>query len=322
MFKIYNNPPTEWKFICDYYSSLFHSKNWAQLYNCSFNCYSLYAWDDDSKDGLLLTVFKIGLFKVAYAGYPVGGTISNLSILEERIHGLIRALSKHNIHVLRLPFSSLNKIPKLNFPYTAAPETSIRNIEKWAIDKLSKRSQRYIRKALNSNIDVSLSTHPNKYKNIYSLYRAVIKIRKGHLRYNEPYFKNLLLLSNKNWNIRCSTASIENRIIAFLIVCIDKNVAYYLHGAMNYKFKHLYPMDRLFYENILIEKKSNRNTFNLMSSPKNQASLIAYKEKWGGETEDHITYSIELKPFTSKLFTQSEKLYKSIIIPLKNNLLS
>ena len=52
-------------------------------------------------------------------------------------------------------------------------------------------------------------------------------------------------------------------------------------------------------------------SFNFMSSPADQPSLVQYKEKWGGETRAQRTYTLRLSAVYS-IFRFAERAYSLI----------
>jgi lipid II:glycine glycyltransferase (peptidoglycan interpeptide bridge formation enzyme) len=144
---------------------------------------------------------------------------------------------------------------------------------------------------------------------MYRLYRQTVERHDGSLRYNQSYFCSLISLSQKSSLLRCLLAIAEDKIIAFLIVGINHDVAFYLHGSVDYKYQSLRPYDLLFVKAIEWAKENKCNKYNMMDSPNDQPSLVRYKEKWGGVTETKTYHYINVNWFMGFVFSKLATLY-------------
>ncbi|MCH8059512.1 MAG: GNAT family N-acetyltransferase, partial [Proteobacteria bacterium] len=122
---------------------------------------------------------------------------------------------------------------------------------------------------------------------------------------------NLIDLARTNPQVRVILARIENKIAGFTVVVRHGPVAFYLHGGMRLEFKRYQPSALLLHEAIQWAQGLGCQSFNLMSSPAEQQSLIWYKEKWGAETREHRTYTLVLRP-SYRLFRIAEYFYRRL----------
>jgi len=58
-------------------------------------------------------------------------------------------------------------------------------------------------------------------------------------------------------------------------------------------------------------KAQGSESFNLMSSPQGQDSLIKYKERWGAETREHRTYTLPVRA-SYHVFHLAERVYRQL----------
>lgn len=132
------------------------------------------------------------------------------------------------------------------------------------------------------------------------------------MRYTEKYFQALIGLSKTHSNLRCVLAMSDGEIVGFLVVGLHQKTAYDLHCCMNLQFRRYKPSDFLTAFAISWAKGQGMERYNLGSSPLKQASLVAYKEKWGGVTREQKTYELALRPVQAAMFNVSARLYEKV----------
>jgi len=145
---------------------------------------------------------------------------------------------------------------------------------------------------------------------MYKLYAQAIMRHRGRIRYTLPYFRELVRLAASSHQLYCLLAMHNEKIAAFLVMAIEGDTAYYLHGANDRELSRLCPSDLLLYHAIHEAKELGLSSFNLMASPQNQPSLVRFKEKWGSVTKPQTTYDIPLRPTAAKLLYAANGLYK------------
>ncbi|QMU62520.1 MAG: GNAT family N-acetyltransferase [Gammaproteobacteria bacterium] len=262
----------------------------------------LYIWDEAHNSGFSITIFTKAIFKIGYLGFPVGGTITGSTIDDDIFNSLKALLPPGLIHILRIPSGICSPTSISTESHLSCPETYIPELGSWTFDCLSKHCRRDIKKATRENEDVNEVIDPQHCTSIYKLYENTIRKNDGSLRYNEKYFKSIIIASKNNKEIRITCIKNKGEIIAFLIVALSNDVANYLHGAINYSFRKSLPNDLLIYDAIMWAKNNNAKSFNLMCSPNNQLNLVKYKEKWGGTTSSNITIEHNLSLLHSSMF--------------------
>lgn len=305
-------PPEKWPLICERQRDLFHSIEWQELLKRSFDVDTIYGWDAETESGISITVFRAGPFRIGYVGFPVGGTIGPKVSADSIIACLNETDFPVTLHVLRYPVSAFPTSPSIDVTVQANPETAILDLQQWDFSAHSKL-RRDIKKAQRSEVKVVDISQPESQGEIcYNLYKDTIKRNLGALRYNRRYFKKISEMSCENNQIRCLLAELGNEIVGFVIIVLQGKTAYYLHGAIDHSFKKYCVSDRLLYEAIEWAQDEGMTCFNLMVSPHDQPSLVRYKEKWGGETRNHTSYELSIRPFMSKLFKYSQSIHSLV----------
>lgn len=304
-------PPSHWDATCERSAALFHSRSWQGLLEQGFGCQTIYAWNEESESGAALSVFKAGPFDIAYLGFPVGGMLGNNlpdinSLLAWRKSEISRTLT-----CIRIPASAFQDPIDLPLAFESNPETAICQLQDWDLAAASQNIRRNVKKARNSGLSIIEPSNAADGKALFRIYRATVKRHGGALRYNERYFSALISLASCEPRLRVLVARFEGDIAAFIVVAIHGRTAYYLHGGTDMAHRQWSPAALLFDETIRWARDEDCDCFNLMSSPNDQPSLVEYKEKWGGETRRHKTYTLPLRP-SYRFFRIVESIYRRI----------
>jgi hypothetical protein len=302
-------PPQRWTETSNTEASFFNSIEWLSLMNKAFNTKTLYIYDRNQDFKTTISIFKAGPFRIGYLGFPTTTILGEGKITNESILKIKEAKTLTRLHLLRIPTSSFLDNHDLNLYSDKTPESAIPDLQVWSENQLSSAVRRNIRKAKKSGIKITDATEQNFDNIFFRLYSDTVKRNNGTVRYNKKYFNLLIALSQKDPAIRCSIAKINGEFAGYMIVVLDNNVAYYLHGASILHYRQFRPNDLLFTEAITWAKERGMKTFNFMSSPVDQPSLVRYKEKWGAETRMQHVYSDKTNIIQAKLFLATKKTY-------------
>ena len=145
----------------------------------------------------------------------------------------------------------------------------------------------------------------------FFFYEATVRRHTGTLRYNENYFRALVGLSRHEPALRILVAGDGVEVAGFAILVHHAGTAYYLHGGTASAYRQYSPNDLLLNEAIQLAQRDGAECFNLMSSPNDQPSLVKYKEKRGGVTKEHRTYTLPIRR-SYRLMAIAEKLYRIV----------
>lgn len=302
-----SKPPADWAALCAREKLLFHSSDWIDLLESAFNVQTQYVWDDAAECGGAVSSFSAGPFKLGYLGFPYGGLVGGTDLNEEILTSW-RVQNRGPLPVaIRIPTSAFAESVDLSLPYEPTQETAIVDLPSWTLAATSGNHRRDIKKAMRSDLEISDANEARDSVGIFKLYHDTVKRHRGGLRYNETYFRNLILLARSNPHIRVRVARLDQKIAGFTVVIRHGTVACYLHGGIDLNYREHQPSALLLNEAIEWAKGLGCHCFNLMSSPLGQQSLVWYKEKWGAETRQHRTYTLALRP-SYRLFRIAERL--------------
>lgn len=304
-------PPTHWDATCERTAALFHSRDWQTLLEQSFGCQSLYAWNAESGSGAALSVFTAGPFHIAYLGFPVGGMLGNALTDDASLLAWGKHATTRMPTCVRIAVSAFADPIDLPLAFESNPETAISHLQDWDLASVSKNLRRDVKKAQRSDLSIVEPSDASEGKALFRIYRATVKGHGGALRYNEGYFSALIGLARRQSGLRVLIARHQGGLAGFIVVGIHGRTAYYLHGGTDMAYRQHSPADLLLNESIQLARDDGCECFNLMSSPNDQPSLVKYKEKWGGETRQHKSYTLPLRP-SYRFFKIAESLYRWI----------
>lgn len=303
--------PKAWSDLCERSKSVFQSEEWMALLERSFGCTSTYFLRNDSQQGFAISQFRAGPFRIGYLGFPVGGMVGGGASDGELLDVLRQSGTARMPVAVRIPVSGFGEYADLAVQYDATPETAIVDLQSWSLAGIPKNRRRDVNRSLRSGLDLVDACGPEDAAHIYELYRKTLERKDGSLRYNAAYFSGLVELARQYPRLRVALAKKDDSIAAFTVVALHGDVAYYLHGAYDWSLREYLPSALLLNEAIEWAKSEGCDSFNLMSSPKGQESLVKYKERWGAETREHRTYTLPLKP-AYPIFQVAERLYRVI----------
>lgn len=297
--------PTYWKARCESHGDFFHSSAWLGLLQQAFGAITLYGSDETRQIGCTLSIFKAGPFRIGYYGFPIGGQLGSQALTADDILSLRQTRLPLRVEILRLAASAFDASAPLDFSYRTNPETAILNLDAWRADDHPKL-RHDINRVRRTGIKIESATDGSL---LYSLYAETVRRHGGSLRYNAAYFRALVDLARNCPALHCQVALSGTETIGFLIAVHHGKTAYYLHGATAPQHRKLAPSDLLIHEAIVWAQQRGVTSFNLMTSPAGQASLVRYKEKWGGTTREHRAYELTLKPWSGAAFRLVERVY-------------
>ena len=304
-------PPANWSTMCAADKLLFHSAAWLKLLESSFNVQTQYIWDDGTQCGGAVSSFSAGPFQLGYLGFPFGGVVGNERIADEMLRCWQDHRSEMQPMAIRVPISAFGEPADLNLEYESTPETAIVDLPSWTLDVTSGNHRRDVRKAMRSDLEVADANSAADGVEIFKIYSDTVKRRRGALRYSEAYFVNLIKLAQLSPHIRVLLARWASTIAGFTVVVRHGPVGFYLHGGTHLAYRQYQPSAVLLYEAIQWSQSLDCSCFNLMSSPADQQSLVWYKEKWGGETREHRTYTLPLRS-SYGIFRVAERIHRLV----------
>jgi hypothetical protein len=308
-YSITTGPPAGWQALCEQQRVLFGSVAWQSVLERSFRCRTLYVWN--GVNGLTITVFRVGPFKVGYLGFPVGGRIGPSGSRLDFIDDLRRSGTPDMPICIRVPASGFDERVECDHPFVSNIESAIVDLQHWDRASVSKKLRRDVRRAAQTGLELVEVADGASSSSLYDIYSATVRRQRGSLRYNETYFASLAALCKTQPALRLYTAVDGRKLAGFAITARHRSTTYYLHGGAADEYRQQSPSDLLLDRAISNAKADGSDCFNLMASPPGQPALTRYKEKWGATARTLKTYSVPLGP-AYPLFKLAEGLYRRV----------
>lgn len=288
--------------------SFFAGDRWQQHLQQSLRAHSLYFHDSERDDGMVVQVFQRGPFRVGYLNFPIGGTIRQLEPGMDAIQVLTGYLRQYAIHRLRVRKSAFRADGVLSGKPVVEPETAVTDVGHYDCQNIAK-----IRRDLNraQRFGITILDKPSvSPKYLFDTYATTVNRHSGELRYSQHYFSSLADLNETQKNLRILLAGQDGQPVGFLVLIIEADTAYYLHGGVSTGARKYGVSDVLVDHALSISQDHGVSLFNLMTSPSSQPSLVKFKEKWGGETRQHETYDFPVNRFWDQTLKVVEKIYR------------
>lgn len=301
--------PKQWDDLCGRHDSFFSCDRWHRLLRSSFRCRTVYGYTDDF--GVALSLFGAGPIRIAYLGFPSGSVVGPRRFLAAALPQIPERGVPGSPLCLRIPVSGFARDPEIDLPHVATPETAITDLQSWDSEQVSKKLRRDLRKAERAGASIEPLNDPALGRVLYEMYAGAVKRHRGSLRYPAEYFAALIELSRSDDRLRVAGAVADDALIGFAVSVRERDTTFYLHGGSTPAGRHLSASDLLLKHLIEHARAGGSTSFNLMSSPPGQPALVRYKEKWGGVTREHRTYTLPLSRLYT-LFSAAESLYRKL----------
>ncbi len=285
---------------------LLESEDWAGVLHEGFGCTRL-----ETSGGMMWTVFRTLGVSVAYLRFPVGLEGPDAPQEAEIARGLDELRSRR-IDLARFSTTdALDWRTPLAGPPVALVETAIDPLHPWTEDRLAHGIRRKLRKARTAGLAVRDATGSDGAI-AFDFYSETIQHRKGARRYNRRYFEALCGLAERDGRLSVGIVEDAGRApCGFIVVAHSKSSSHYLHGGFARHAGEHRPgyLAMAWAISLGVEFASLR--FNMLVSPRDQPSLVAFKESFGGRSCMRWHYDVPLTS-TGKLVSRALLLSRDI----------
>lgn len=243
------------------------------------------------------TIFaRIGI-RAAYANFPVGFDRDDGRFLHELPEAL-QCLRKAGVDLARFSIVGESGIPGMDRHHVVdLPETCIESLAGWSEASIATAAQRKIRKSRADGLVVRDACKGDGDL-LYDAYAETISRRHGHYRYTRNYFARLCELAAVDERLSIGIAAGPDRLpCGFIAVAHCGSSSYYLHGGFLSRARSLRPGYSSMAWAINRSQLVGSTRFNMLTSPREQPSLVAYKESFGGTSYLRRHYDV---PLTAK----------------------
>lgn len=293
--RVDKDPISEYRLWVKNSRSLFASPEWAEVLE-SIGAHALYAWHAHRRFGAIVACFRRGPIRVGVLGFPV------MSAAVDAPHGGLQAIDIRRIgvlagvRVLRINRSMVGSCePTI---VAARPDVWIDDLPHWTLEgsRRRKKDVAFARRA-NPGLVIEDSDSDADAAICFELYSRTVSSHGANLHYKLEYFRQLMRLGGNSTALQVFLARDTDRSLrGFAVLAIDRDVAYYLHGASDIRGKREGVADLLLESLVTAARAKGAQKLSLMASPWEQQGLIRFKQKWGGATGLCVTDDVATDP--------------------------
>ncbi len=264
--------------------------------------------DEEGEDGVVWQTFQRGPFRLGYIGFPIGGTLKGDAVGPARIARLLATAPGRRLHVLRVIGSAFKADEGLDAFTERLPETRILDLQRF--DPLRNgRIRRDVAHAKKLEVHVRDAGF-DQGEILYEAYTSTVMAHGNAPKYTRPYFIEFCRAAQREPGLRIYTATVRGRFAGFLAAVIEREAAHYLHSSVLKEFRRYCVTDLLMLTVIEAAREAGVRTFNSLSSPPGQPTLVRFKEKWGGVTQIQTVYEFRPRPLMAALMRVSRAAWR------------
>lgn len=274
-------------------TSFIDSASWGQILQDGFDARRLEIPLEETAP-LAWTIFRKMQIRVAYARFPVGLERNAISP-DHFARAVLPRLRTARADIARVSIVGSVQLSQFGWVHEAELiESVIEDLQGWS----EKRVARSVRAKLNKGQSAGVVVRSARLDEgglIYQMYAEMIARHKGRLRYTRKYFNALCRASL--WERRLSIGVVcdTNGVPAgFIVVCHSPCSSHYLHSGFRSGFSRLRPGYCAMAWAIEQSREFGSRKFNMLTSPVDQPSLVAYKESFGATSSPRQHYAVPL----------------------------
>jgi len=313
---VFESPGKEWdEFASRHTDLIFYQSVWSRVLREGLGGQPLYFYLKDGGEivaGLPGVLLRFRIFKILYASIPYGHLIGEKSYYSAFLQLLEKEFGRKGIDQVRLtesPFS--NSYSPGSFKPISAKCTllDLRGYDKEKVwEGYRKNIRRDVRKAQRSGITIRNGDSKEDIRIFYNLYLNSMERNRAMAKYPLKWFEAIYEgMVEKGWGAFLF-AELEDTVIAGAVFIKSPTSIHYFHNGSRYEFLKFCPNELLIHSALEEAIEKGNPFFDFMGSDPNDASLIRFKEKWGGQSMDLNTYVRDYHFFRSKMWELGKSL--------------
>ena len=308
--KVFESPGKEWdEFAFRHTDLIFYQSVWSWVLREGLGGQPLYFYLKDGGEivaGLPGVLLSFGIFKILYASIPYGHLIGEKPYYPAFLQLLEKEFRKKGIDQVRLtesPFSDLYS-PESFRPISA--KCTLLDLRGYGKEKIwegyKKNIRRDVRKAQRSGITIRGGDSKEDIRTFYGLYLTSMERNRAMAKYPLRWFEAVYEgMAEKGWGT-FMFAELKDEAIAGAVFIKSPTSIHYFHNGSRYESLKLCPNELLIHSALEEAIEKGNPSFDFMGSDPNDASLIRFKEKWGGQSMDLNTYVKDYHPFRCRVW--------------------
>jgi hypothetical protein len=317
--KVFDPPGKEWdEFASRHTDLIFYQSLWNRVLKEGLGGQPLYFYLKDGGEivaGLPGVLLSFKIFKILYASIPYGHLIGEKSYYSAFLQLLEKEFRRKGIDQVRLtesPFSD-SYSPESFKPISA--KCTLLNLRGYDKEKIwegyKKNIRRDIRKAQKSGVTIRRGDSREAVPLFYKLYLASMERNRAMAKYPLRWFEAVYEEMVENGLGAFLFAELEDNVIAGAVFIKSPTSIHYFHNGSKHEFLKFCPNELLIHSALEEAIEKGNPFFDFMGSDPNDASLLRFKEKWGGQSMDLDTYVKDYHPLRCKIWEWGRKLGNS-----------
>jgi hypothetical protein len=303
--KVFDSPGKEWdEFASRHTDLIFYQSIWSRVLKEGLGGQPLYFYLKDGGEivaGLPGVLLSFKIFKILYASIPYGHLIGAQNYYSAFLQLLEKEFRRKGIDQVRLtgsPFSDSYSPESFKPILAKCTLLDLRGYDKEKIwEGYRKNIRRDVRKARKSGIRIRGGDSKEDIRIFYKLYLTSMERNRAMAKYPLRWFEAVYEeMVEKGWGAFLF-AELEDEVIAGAVFITSTTSTHYFHNGSKYEFLKFCPNELLIHSALEEAIEKGHPLFDFMGSDPNDASLIRFKEKWGGQSMDVNTYVKDYHPF-------------------------
>jgi hypothetical protein len=308
--KVFESPGKEWdEFATRHTDLIFYQSVWSQVLKEGLGGQPLYFYLKDGGEivaGLPGVLLSFKIFKILYASIPYGHLIGEKSYYSAFLQLLEKEFRRKGIDQVRLtesPFSDSYSLESFKPISTKCTLLDLRGYDKEKIwEGYKKNIRRDVRKAQRSGITIRGVDSKEDIRIFYRLYLSSMERNRAMAKYPLRWFEAVYEEMVEKGLGAFVFAELEHEVIAGSVFIKSPTSIHYFHNGSKYEFLKFCPNELLIHSALEEAIEKGNPFFDFMGSDPNDASLVRFKEKWGGQSMDLNTYVKDYHPFRCRIW--------------------
>jgi len=312
---VFESPGKEWdEFASRHTDLIFYQSAWSRVLREGLGGQPLYFYLKDGGEvvaGLPGVLLNFKIFKILYGSIPYGHLIGEKSYFSAFLELLEKEFRRKRIDQVRLTESPFSDSYRPESFKSICSKGTVLDLREYGREKIwegyRKNIRRDVRKAQRSRITIHRVDSIEGVNIFYKLYLSSMERNRAAAKYPLHWFETLYEFVTKKGSGAIRLAKLDGAAIAGMVLIYSPSSTHYFHNGSKYEFLKFCPNELLIHSALEEAVEKSNSFFDFMGSDANDASLIRFKEKWGGQSMDLSTYVKDYHPFRCRIWEWGKK---------------
>ena len=313
--KVFETPGREWdEFASRHTDLIFYQSVWSELLRKGLGGQPLYFYLKEGGEavaGLPAVLLRFGIFRILYASIPYGNLIGDKIFFPSLMELLEREFQRRGIDQVRRVDSPFAEPQPVGGYKSILAKCSLLDLKRLGQGKIREGYKsdirRAIRKAKKNGLYVKGATSPEEAKIFYRLYLASMERNRTGAKYPLQWFQVLYEILIRQGKAEIRFAMKEDQYAAGVVLILSPTSIHYFHNGSDPAHLESRPNDLIVDDIIERGVKEEKAVLDFMGSDPGDLSLLRFKEKWGSQSLDILTYVRNYHPLRCFLWETGKR---------------